>query len=442
MIIVFTLIILYLAYRFFINLNGKIRVLSITSFFLIWFVFYDIIGSVLLNYVEFPSEVESGFYKHPNIVFKIWLYTIIGFVCVLFGFLLSNVVLSKYFAVQNVIKKGISSPILERPYDFSKKNIHFFLFFFILSIFVFLLYRQQLGSLPIEALTRGLSAVELSLERSDATNNFSGKMYRYEIFINTIPTLLFIVLFFIKQSSKEKKWKIMFYAFFLFNIFYSLSTLQKAPIIKLLLIYYVMHVFYNQRINKKTLLILVGISVPIIILMYMFFMGQVDRGVNDILEGALHRIFIGAIAPFYWYIKYFESHDFLWGASFPNPGGFLPFTPVRLTVMMMNYGFDTGDAVGSMPTVFLGEMFANFGVIGMCIAAVFFGFLLESIDVLIMKAICKHKTIILCSLYVFFINFFSKYTGTGFSNLFVDIDIYIVVLIYMLYTTRMKHYKV
>lgn len=440
MIILVTIFILIIGYKFYIAINGRVRILSVTSLFLIFYLIFDIIGSVLLNYVQFPAEIESGFYNNPEIVFRIWLYTMFGLVGLLIGFAISHQVNSRNHSIRQISNFALETPIKYSRYDFSNSNFRFCLFFLLTGLIVLLLYRKQIGILPIESLANGLSAIELAVERSAATNDFSGKMYRYDIFMNTLPMLLFIVTFFISRNTKKKKWKILFILFFLFNTFYALSTLQKGPIIRLFLVYYIMHVLYKKNINKKLLLTIITISVPVIILMYMFFMGQSDRPIGMIMEGALHRIFIGAIAPFYWYIKYFDSHDLLWGASFPNPGGLLPFTSVRLTVLMMNYGFDTGDVVGSMPTVFLGEMYANFGVIGMIISSVVVGFLLQSLDNLFFRKFAKNKTVILCSIFVFLTNYFSKYTESSISNVFVDVNIYVVLLIYFIYNQRKKTY--
>jgi len=66
------------------------------------------------------------------------------------------------------------------------------------------------------------------------------------------------------------------------------------------------------------------------------------------------------------------------GASMPNPGGLLPVDHYRLTVEVMNWikpdMFEKG-VVGSAPTIFWGELYANFGVAGVAIVPVFVGIL-------------------------------------------------------------------
>ncbi len=48
--------------------------------------------------------------------------------------------------------------------------------------------------------------------------------------------------------------------------------------------------------------------------------------------------------------------------------GILPFEPFRMTVEVMNWvNPNSNGVVGSMPTVFWAEAYANFGIIGVCI---------------------------------------------------------------------------
>lgn len=111
-------------------------------------------------------------------------------------------------------------------------------------------------------------------------------------------------------------------------------------------------------------------------LIYMAFEGSAS--LTDALLAAFSRAFTGSIQPAYHYLEFFPvQHDFLYGRSFPNPGGLFPWEPYRLTeeVMAWVYPDDVG-VVRSAPTIFWAELYANFGVPGVALVPVFVGFAL------------------------------------------------------------------
>lgn len=435
-----TVLVIILSYRFFVKLNGKIRVFTITGFFLLNYIVYNLIGSVLLNYIQWEAEYYAGYYENINILHRMWGYVLLGYIGLFVGFVLSHLFFYKH-KTKKIQSNGILRPIDFTKFDESNKSYKYVLILFIIAISAMLLYRLRLGRLPIESITSGLDAYELALERSVATNDFSGKVYRYELAFLTIPTFLLILTFLISSKTKQKKWKRIFIFILAFLSFASVCTLQKGPLISMFLLLYIVYVYKERYINLRILLGLGIISVPIILLMYIFFMGKADVPIVEIAETAIHRIFVGAISPFYWYIKYFDTHPFLFGATFPNPGGILPFEHVQLPVMMMNFAYDRGDVVGSMPTVFLGEMYANFGVIGMIISSVLVGFLLQTLDIVFFKAMKHRKTVILSTLYCFIINELSGYAVSSISPLLFDMKLVVVILLFVLYFNQLKKYE-
>lgn len=119
-----------------------------------------------------------------------------------------------------------------------------------------------------------------------------------------------------------------------------------------------------------------------LVLMYQYFMGAED--ISDALGRIFSRIFAGSITPAYFYLEYFpDVGGYLYGATIPNPGGILPYAPVRYTVDVMNWVFPSLAArgiVGSMPTVFWGESYANFGPFGILAIAFLMGLIISKIN--------------------------------------------------------------
>lgn len=438
--IVFTGALIYLLYRYYRALNGKIKMFSISFYFCLWYVIYNLVGSTLLNCMRFEYEANVGIYSHSGLLFNMWIYTIMGFVGLFIGFSFSHYLYGKHMHIKDIKIRATKTNILQNQYDSSIRNFYFILLLFFLSVAVLLYYRHEIGGFPLESILLGLQGSDLALLRSDATNNFSGKYYRYVLFMEVLPMFLFIFVSFIK--SNKRKWKLLYSILGGYNIVWALITLQKAPIINFILLCYIIYSFKEKEIKKKPLIISACISIPIIVLMYVFFMGvSGELPISELIELPLHRIFIDAIIPFYWYIKYTNEFGFLYGASFPNPGGIFPFEHFSLTKELSTYVNGASDVVGSMPTVFIGEMYSNFGVIGIVISSIAVGFILQTLDILFWKKMSRRKSVLISTLYIFMITYLYRYTFSGISGIIFDANLYFVLILTLLFYRREKRFK-
>lgn len=429
MILLISLIILLFAHHVYRTINGSFKIFTITNMFILSYVVFVYIGILCIQFGFLDEEEAQQFIINKEITLRMWVYTTLGFFFLLLGILVAY---THYPKVKTIQAKVVSKGISYTAFDISKKNRTYIYLLLGLSIFVLLLYRRNLGGLPLESVLLGLSKSDLSLLRSDATNNFSGSLYRYDMFMHTLPMLLLLFAGIIRKYG-NKKWNVLFYILLAYNVFFSLTTLQKGPIVRLILLLVSLSIYQGRKISLKYVIAIGGIGVAVILLMYIFFMGMGEYPVSAIIQTATHRIFISTIAPLFWYIKYTDIHGFLWGATFPNPGGLLPFTNIPLTVEVQDLAVGNGDIVGSMPTVFIGEAYANFGVIGICVVSFFFGFFIQSLDNAFLSKLNSKKSVGLSVLFLYFLNYFSRYAESSFSSLFTDVKFYFPIFIYLIY---------
>ena len=130
-------------------------------------------------------------------------------------------------------------------------------------------------------------------------------------------------------------------------------------------------------------------------------MGLGERPISDVFSAISSRLFIGQSYPLLLYFQTFpKKHDYLYGQSFPNPGGILPFKPFPITRYIYNTNLGLADIAATAPTVFFGEIYANFGFAIMMIWMVFVGILLQLIQNYFQH---KEKNVIISSLYIFYI---------------------------------------
>ena len=117
------------------------------------------------------------------------------------------------------------------------------------------------------------------------------------------------------------------------------------------------------------------------------------------------------------------------GYSFPNPGGLLPFENFPLTVEVSKFMFPEHFAkgiIGSAPTVFWGEMYANFGPIGIVLSSFFVGVGLFIVSYILSRFPLSPPVIAATvSLAIHYITL----TLTGLSGYFCDVKFFMITAI-------------
>lgn len=125
---------------------------------------------------------------------------------------------------------------------------------------------------------------------------------------------------------------------------------------------------------------------------------------------------------YHYLIIFPDQVDYLFGRSFPNPGGIFPWEPYRLTVEVMNIvnpRLAELGIVGSMPTFFWGEMYANFGYLGILIPPFFVGYVVYAINVLIFRLPMSPLTL---AIFVWALLHIKNISGTGLSGYIINIS--------------------
>nr|WP_252730432.1 oligosaccharide repeat unit polymerase [Colwellia sp. E2M01] len=303
------------------------------------------------------------------------------------------------------------------------------LIFLIISLLVFFSYVSKLNNLAIiVALTD--SASQAKVARSDMSNNFSGKYHWYTLFMHDLASLLSFALFSNYLISKNKVNMTFFIFSFLLCVASFIISVQKAPVIWYLIglyLTYLVTVNYSRVPVARSLKWIVFVLF-LLVLFYVFFMG-VDSPYQAI-GSIFSRAFTGSIGASYYYLEFIPEHqDYLLGRTFPNPGGLLPYQPYSIAVEVMNWRFSElyeQNVVGSAPTVFWGEAYANFSFFGVFIIPWIIGTIIYFVSYLISKI---RKSPIQIGMLIWTILHYKSIAFTGFSTFVLDIPLLILMLI-------------
>lgn len=392
-----------------------------------------LVGFILLfQYIGFPilyfalDDYRSEFVTDKGLILKAWFITSVTTLFLCIGSVIASALVG-HLGFSKFYDSGVS--FLS---SYSKRSL--FIFLAICMIFLYI-YITKVGveNIALILAIQGAGVSELSLARSVMGNDFGGGYHWYSFFMKDM--LVFISLVFIAARLQNRK-QVSFFVLFgiLIVLFFSLTMATEKGliadyIISVAIVYIV--ALKKGRVEFKTIL---ATSFPIVILLvifYVIFMG--DSGLVAGVSSIISRGLTGSMQPIYHYLEFFPDYQgLLYGASFPNPGGVLPFQPYNLPTEVMNFvqpdHLESG-IIGTMPAIYWGEIYANFGYVGLIIIPFFVGFGLYLINYLVLKLRFSPLSI---GLFAWLLIHYKNLSITSLSMFAFDLNLYLILISYFL----------
>ncbi|KZY73981.1 hypothetical protein A3742_02635 [Oleiphilus sp. HI0071] len=398
--------------------------LSIPSFTFVSMILLGYAGYFLLYFQLIDYRVAIGI-ERQDLVLTAWMASSFTIVSMVLGFFL----FARAFATSRL--KPNRSVFINELLPFE----HFALFVLLtLSLLVLLLYLVQIPKVALLVSIMG-GGEDSKFVRSEMGNNFSGKYHWYSLFMHDVAKLVAFSFFAQWRLTKKKLAGFMFFLSFLLVAFSTLMATEKAPFAWFILGLFLVHTIVKNRgrIRVGGALFSIGLMLAFLILAYQVFMGSGDA--LAAVQHAFSRALTGSTGSSYFYLEFVpDQQGFLLGRSFPNPAGILPFEHFRLTVELMQWRFPAearSGIVGSSPSVFWTELYANFGWFGLLIPAVFVGFMLAVLDFFV-NTICISPIVV--GLNVWLLLHFKSLATSGISNYIVDMPLWVLVALVLLIT--------
>lgn len=401
-------------------LNEQVSKISLISFTTVNLYAFSVVGTLPLFFMLDEYRVSTGI-SNPIIVFYVLMASVSSLILFLTGVAIYKVIIpeKKYYHVNEVRLLNI------REYSILLVGL-------LLSILFFYSYAKQIDQYAIFiAISDGVK--EAKVARSDMGNNFSGKYHWYSLFIHDFLNMITYVFYMHWLLRKNFRSFAVFILAFLLAVFAAVMATEKAPLLDLFIAMALSYIITknNGKFSLKVLILFLSITLTIGALLYKLFMGSDSFG--NAFASIFSRAFAGSIGPAYHYLEYFpKEHDFLYGQSFPNPGGLMPYTPFKISVEVMRWvhpELDQTGLVGSMPTVFWGEAYANFGIVGIFIIPILIGLLLGFFSSALNF---KDKSPISLGYYVWVIMHLKKLAITGFSGYLIDFYLISMTILFLL----------
>ncbi len=396
----------------------------------------DLISFVVLACLVFgyigllPLYFDWDKYR-TNIIFQnreLFFYVLLGSSWSIFSLVMGSAIARVAF------KHNLKIPIC--PVQNHKT---FYIKFIIIFLIIILTIRNYLMAVPEIAIVHAIngSISDAESARSLMGSEFSGKYHWYSLIMHDFSYLCVYILFATWLIKKTKIDLFLFLCFFIMASFTSVMAIEKGPFIWLLIGLIIVWILNRHQgvVNLIKIWPLFVFGLLILAFIYVSFEGSPT--VADGITASLSRALTGSILPAYYYLEFFPGqHDFLYGRSFPNPGGIFPWETFRLTEEVMNWsnGSDYG-VVRSAPTIFWTELYANFGLFGAFFFPVFVGFILFMIQAFLMKL---PDSPIRLGYYVWILIHFKNLSISPFSSFLFDIYFIGVTLLVLMLCFRWK----
>lgn len=395
---------------------------------------FVVISIFILQYIGFPilyqrwDDYRAEFVTDMHTLMLAWIGTSISTLLLCVGATIASTILGKQ---HHQIEQSTS--VRELP-NYVVRRIYLLCAF---CVGILLLYVNSIGleNLAITAVINQASQADVTSARSMMGNAFEGGYHWYNFFMRDGLIFSTLVLFANRSANKDSisTWVLILMACCAgFSL--TMAT-EKGLAVDFMISLFLMLVCVKYKgVVPIKLVFTLGLAiVGVLSAFYVLFMG--DSDFYTALVSIVSRGFTGSIQPIYHYLEYFpQHHDWLYGSSMPNPGGIFPFTPFNLTINVMNFvypeHYETG-VVGTMPAIYWGEIYANFGWPAVIIIPVYIGVGLSLINYFVSKI---KKTPISLALFVWLLIHYKNLSITSLSTFIFDMKLFLMVAIYIVLT--------
>lgn len=147
----------------------------------------------------------------------------------------------------------------------------------------------------------------------------------------------------------------------------------------------------------------------------------VDRGIRGQVTGLYYTY---EIVPRY--------HGYFWGRTFTNPRSILPYEQVNLPYLVYDWHLTSPTGVrGSDPSVFFGELYANFGLPASWVLMILMGAVMQAGTIAFSRAIGRRGSPYYVALFYMTMVYVADF-AIGFSTLWFDERLWLVVTLFFL----------
>lgn len=403
MYLIISIIVLLLSFFLFRKAGGVLSLKQpnmIAWIFFFQLVFQTFISSVLVVYrLDNHYAINSIFFEESRIYG--WLAIQYTMLAMPLGMMFVSFVRGQR-NVQVLFKKYCSKPLVTSlTYkDKSLKRYFFLLSLFSIAAVIYTFY--VIREIPILNILR-LDALSIAQQSIEFGREFQGNQYIRNIFGLLLTPILSFIAYGYYKITKNNKDKLWFFIMCLFSILILTYNFSKAPIVQYVISFFFISVLLGKKFSKKKLFVSFAVVMSILLTFYILF--SEDYQINELLlsynSGIWGRILLSQSGGTYFSFDYFPTiHEHIGFKSFSAL--FIDNHSQRSARIIMEIFNPEGvklGVVGVMNSLFIGEAWANFGIVGVIIAPFIVGAVIQLIFLVLISG---DKTPLKVALYAYF----------------------------------------
>jgi|GEM_PF-6117482 len=318
--------------------------------------------------------------------------------------------------------------------DFSsldKKMKDIYPWIFAVSIGLIFLYMYEVKEIPIIYMLKGgKNAQEFALMRENSFKLLNSRfIYLYAWNRTVILPYLSMYSFAAMLIKEELRWRIWFFITLPVALFNASFSGAEAPIAEIfLLLFFILYIKKKGRLNILYYVFGVAIVLSYSIILPMTIGGEMNilSTVSSVYAKVLKRFSIDTAERLFNYVKIFSIEGFLYGRG------------NRLTALLTGQDFFNIPnhvfvtlypkllASGHANAPFVGYMYADFGLLGSLIGAIFMGITSQLFQIYFTR---REKNIMNIVSYTFCINAFRKMLSTSLTTVLITHGPFILILL-------------
>lgn len=281
--------------------------------------------------------------------------------------------------------------------DVEKSNNNYiFVFLCIIGIIQLILLVLQIiktGYIPLFKMFIHEPGFDFDLERQVNQNNiFVINMYVKNIVVMFGIPIIGYITFAFALIEKNLSWGVLACIYFIEGIIVKTYDFAKSPIIFHLFIYFLILVYVKNDIIRNKIIIIFGIVMGLIMMIMYKAMGY-QGAFLDIYNGILGRTIFTQVGTLTYHFDLFTNvFEPLGGRSLPptilSLIGMNSEEHLRSAKLVMDfYGSErvADGTAGVMNSCFLGEAYANWGILGIIFSIIFVGIFLTLVFMLVLR---------------------------------------------------------
>ncbi|HNW81258.1 MAG TPA: O-antigen polymerase [bacterium] len=431
-------VILIISYYLFKKCSGTMafnRLNMISYIFYLQLFLFSFIGSVLVvNKVDNHYMINRLAFESSR--FYGWVSIMYVMIAMPIGMLLANYFLKNFNT--RILFSRYAGKLIEPVVSMKDSYMRFpLLVLSAISIFACVYTFYVIKTIPILYVFKGSGPEILARMRIEASREFGGNIIFRNLFAIMLTPVLSYISYAYYKMSKSKKDFVWFELMFFSSIMILTYNIAKSPLVTYLIGFLLLHILIEGSVSKKLFIFAGFISFVILAYLYLSTMGL---GISDfaslvtsVNQGIPGRILLSQSAGTFFSFDIFpDRHNFLGITSLSNilSGIFSIEKSDRSARIIMSIVMPSAIEEGTggvMNTLFIGESWANFGLIGVVFAPIWVGFVIQWSYVTILKS---KKTPLMLALMVY-LTISWPVTG-GFNDFIYNMSILTMLAMFML----------